>query len=157
MALGDIEVNLSGNLTADPEVRFTGSGAAVATFHVACTPRRYNRETSAWEDSGTTFLRVEAWRQQAENIAETLRKGTTVRVVGKLRQREYETREGDKRVVYEVHDANVAVDLQFQTAEVSRANSGGGGGSAPRSAPAASSAPAAAPARSGSVIDEPPF
>lgn len=163
MALGEINVQLSGNLTADPEIRFTPSGTAVAKFRVACTPRRFNRDTNSWEDAETTFLSVEAWRVLAENVAESLKKGTSVLVNGKLRQRSYTSREGEQRTVYEVHDAMVAVDLSWQTADVTKSSTSGGGrpgGSAPAAAaPAAQAAApaAAAPARPASVIDDPPF
>lgn len=114
MTVGDIPITVIGNLTADPELRFTPSGAAVSGFTVASTPRVFDKQTSEWKDGDTTFLRCSVWRQPAEHVAESLRKGDRVVVVGVLRQRNYETNEGEKRTVYEVTADEVAASLKFR-------------------------------------------
>ena len=120
-------ITLEGNLTGDPELRFTPSGAAVATFTVASTPRTFDKAAQEWKDGDTLFLRCQVWRDQAEHIAESLVKGTAVIVVGTLGQRSYETREGEKRTVYEVEASNVGPSLRNATATVTRAQRQGGG------------------------------
>lgn len=159
---GEIRVDFVGNLTKDPEIRFNeATGIAVAKFRVACTESVRNRQTNQWEDGNTTFLSVEAWRNGAENVVETLKKGMAVVVVGKLRAREYETANGEKRLSVEVYDANVGPDLSWASAEVTR-NARNGGGSAPATsaAPPAAAPPAqraTAPTGGPGRVDEPPF
>jgi len=128
MAQGDTPITLVGNIVADPELRFTPSGAAVANFRVASTPRRFNSQTNQWEDGEALFLTCNVWRQAAENVAESLQKGMRVIVTGRLRQRSYETREGEQRTVFEVEVDEVGPALKFATAKVTRASRDGGGG-----------------------------
>lgn len=125
MAQGDIQVNVAGNLTADPELRFTASGAAVASFTVACTPRRKTDE--GWEDGDATFLRCSVWRQQAENVSESLKRGDLVMVQGLLKQRSYTTAEGEKRTVMEVTVDHVGPSLRWKAATVDRVKREQGG------------------------------
>ncbi|MFL0579493.1 single-stranded DNA-binding protein [Dietzia sp. 179-F 9C3 NHS] len=129
MSQGDTPITLVGNIVADPELRFTPSGAPVANFRVASTPRRFNSQTNQWEDGEALFLTCNIWRQTAENVAESLQKGMRVIVTGRLRQRSYETREGEQRTVYEIEVDEVGPSLKFATAKVtrtSRDNQGGG-------------------------------
>lgn len=128
MAQGDTPITVVGNIVADPELRFTPSGAAVANFRIASTPRRFNSQTNQWEDGEGLFLTCNVWRQAAENVAESLQKGMRVIVNGRLRQRSYETREGEKRTVYEVEVDEVGPSLKYATAKVARTNREGGGG-----------------------------
>jgi single-strand DNA-binding protein len=169
---GDTTITVVGNLTADPELRFTPSGAAVANFTVASTPRIFDRQSSEWKDGEALFLRCNIWREAAENVAESLTRGSRVIVTGRLKQRSFETREGEKRTVFEVEVEEIGPSLKYATAKVNKANrsggggggfgGGGGGGSRPAASP--TSAPAedpwgSAPA-SGSFAgsdDEPPF
>ena len=102
MAQGDTNITVVGNIVADPELRFTPAGAAVANFRVASTPRRYNSQTNQWEDGEAMFLTCNVWRQAAENVAETMSKGMRVIVTGRLKQRSFQTREGDNRTVFEL-------------------------------------------------------
>jgi len=122
----DNQVMLVGNLTDDPELRFTPNGAAVANFRLAVTPRV--RDGDAWRDGETSFFRVNVWRQQAENVAESLQKGARCVVVGRLRSRTWETPEGEKRSATEVEADEVAPSLKFATAKVERISRGSGGG-----------------------------
>lgn len=115
---GETVITVIGNLTADPELRFTPSGAAVANFTVASTPRVYDRNTSEWKDGDTLFMRCSIWREAAENVAESLTKGTRVIVTGRLLQRTYETREGETRTVVELQVEEVAPSLRYATAKV---------------------------------------
>lgn len=124
---GDTVITIIGNLTADPELRFTPSGAAVADFTVASTPRIYDRNASEWKDGETLFLRASVWREQAENVAESLRKGMRVIVQGRLTQRSYDTREGERRTVVEMQADEVGVSLRRAKAQVTRTTSQGGG------------------------------
>jgi single-strand DNA-binding protein len=117
---GDTVITVVGNLTADPELRFTPSGAAVANFTVASTPRTLDKNSNEWKDGEALFLRCSVWRQAAENVAESLHKGTAVIVQGRLKQRSYETKEGEKRTVYELEVDEVAPSLRWATARVSR-------------------------------------
>lgn len=133
---GDTVITVIGNLTADPELRFTPAGAAVATFTVASTPRRFNAQTNQWEDGEALFLRCNIWRQAAENVAESLTKGSRVIVSGRLKQRSYETREGEKRSVIELEVEEIGPSLKYATAKVNRAGRGDGPGGAPVGAPA---------------------
>jgi single-strand DNA-binding protein len=171
---GETVITVVGNLTADPELRFTPSGAAVANFTVAATPRTFDRQSGEWKDGEALFMRCNVWRQAAENVAETLTRGMRVMVSGRLKQRSFETREGEKRTVVELEVDEVGPSLKYATAKVNKVsrsgggdfggggggfgggggNSGGSGGGAPAddpwgSAPAAGSGP--------SVDDEPPF
>ncbi len=170
---GETTITVIGNLTGDPELRFTPSGAAVAKFSVASTPRTMDRATNEWKDGETLFLNCSVWRQAAENVAESLTRGTRVIVSGRLRQRSYETREGEKRTVYELEVDEIGPSLRNATAKVQRmtrsgggggfgassgggggGNSGGGGGYAADD-PWATAAPAGG--SGGNFDDEPPF
>jgi single-strand DNA-binding protein len=176
---GDTVITVIGNLTADPELRFTPSGAAVANFTVASTPRQFDRQTNEWKDGEALFLRCNIWREAAENVAESLTRGSRVIVSGRLKQRSFETREGEKRTVVELEVDEIGPSLRYATAKVNKASRsggggggfGGGGGSRAQSAPQGGSGGAAgggaggddpwgsAPA-SGSFAggdDEPPF
>ena len=172
---GETVITVVGNLVEDPELRFTPSGAAVAAFRIASTPSRFNKDTSKWEDGDSLFLRCSVWRQAAENVAESLQRGMRVIVQGRLKQREWETKEGEKRTSYEIDVDEVGPSLKFATAKVVKTQRGSGGGGfggggqqADTSDPWASSTPAsgaAAPAgnaggwgASGTAAgDEPPF
>ncbi|HMQ65111.1 MAG TPA: single-stranded DNA-binding protein [Arachnia sp.] len=125
---GETPITLIGNLTADPELRFTPNGAAVANFTVASTPRTFDRQTNEWRDGDSMFINCSVWRQYAENVAESLSKGTRVIVSGRLKARSYETREGEKRTVFEVDVDEVGPALRYATAKVTRTTGGGGGG-----------------------------
>ena len=157
---GDTIITVVGNLTDDPELRFTSSGAAVANFTVASTPRFFDQNTNDWKDGDALFLRCSIWRQAAENVAETLTKGARVIVQGRLKQRSYETREGEKRTVYELDVDEVGPSLKYATAKVAKVTRGGGGGGfgGGGGAPAPASAPADDPwASAPAADDEPPF
>jgi len=131
---GETVITVVGNLTDDPELRFTPSGAAVANFRVASTPRTFNRQTNAWEDGDPLFLSCSVWRQAAENVAESLQRGARVVVTGRLKQRSYETREGEKRTVFELDVDEIGPSLRYATAKVTKTQrSGGGFGGAPAS------------------------
>ena len=125
---GETVITVVGNLTADPELRFTPSGAAVASFTVASTPRTFDRQANEWKDGETLFLRCSVWREAAENVAESLAKGNRVIVQGRLVQRSFETREGEKRTVVEMQVDEVGPSLRYATAKVTRTPRGGGGG-----------------------------
>jgi single-strand DNA-binding protein len=175
VAAGDTTITIVGNLTNDPELRFTPSGAAVASFTVASTPRYLDKASGEWKDGEALFLRCSVWRQVAENVAESLTRGTRVIVQGRLKQRSYETKEGEKRTVVEVEVDEVGPALRYATAKVQKTSRGGGGGGgaggfggggggaqrgAPSDDPWASPAPAggdpwATPM--GDTSDEPPF
>jgi single-strand DNA-binding protein len=130
MAAGDTQITIIGNLVNDPELRFTPAGQPVATFRVASTPRYMDRNTNEWKDGESLFLSCNVWRQAAENVAESLQRGMRVIVSGRLRQRNYETKEGEKRTVYEVEVDDVGPSLRNASAKVNRASrSGGQGGS----------------------------
>jgi single-strand DNA-binding protein len=172
MAAGDTVITLVGNLVDDPELRFTPSGAAVAKFRIASTPRFLDKQTNEWKDGESLFLSCNVWRQAAENVAESLQRGMRVIVQGRLKQRSYETKEGEKRTVYEVEVDEVGPSLKSATAKVVKtqrgAGAGGfGGGAASDNDPWASAAPAPAPAGNAGgggggwnapgASDEPPF
>ena len=123
---GDTQITLIGNLTGDPELRFTPSGAAVANFTVASTPRTFDRQSSEWKDGDTMFLNCSIWRQAAENVAETLSKGMRVIVQGRLKSRSYDDREGNRRTVFEVDVEEVGPSLRYATAKVNRTSGQGG-------------------------------
>lgn len=124
---GDTVITIVGNLTADPELRFTPSGAAVANFTVASTPRTFDRQSNEWKDGDTLFMRCSIWREAAENVAESLTKGTRVIVTGRLVQRSYETREGEKRTVVELQVDEVGPSLRYASAKLTRTQRSGGG------------------------------
>jgi single-strand DNA-binding protein len=128
MAAGDTQITVVGNLVADPELRFTPSGQPVATFRVASTPRIMDRQTNEWKDGDSLFLTCNVWRQAAENVAESLQRGMRVMVQGRLKQRNYETKEGEKRTVYEVEVDDVGPSLRNASAKVNRVSRGGGEG-----------------------------
>lgn len=165
MAQGDIQVTVIGNLTADPELRFTPSGAAVANFTIANNPRVYDKQTNGWKDGDPVFLRCNIWRQPAENVAETLVRGNRVIVTGRLRQRSFETREGEKRTVMELEVDEIGASLRFATAKINkvgrssapdgRSDDPWGSGTSGGSDDPWGSAPATAGAAAGS--DDPPF
>jgi single-strand DNA-binding protein len=166
VAAGDVTVTVVGNLTNDPELRFTPSGAAVANFTVASTPRILDKATNEWKDGDALFLRCSIWRQAAENIAESLTRGARVIVTGRLKQRSYETKEGEKRTVVECEVDEVGPSLRYATAKVTKAQRGGGsfgGGSAAgpsHGGDATSNADdpwATPPNAGGGFSDDPPF
>ncbi|WP_449061107.1 single-stranded DNA-binding protein [Planomonospora algeriensis] len=145
MAAGDTQITIVGNLVDDPELRFTPAGQAVARFRIASTPRFLDKQTNEWKDGEGLFLTCNVWRQAAENVAESLQRGMRVIVQGRLRQRSYETKEGEKRTVYEVEVDEVGPSLRNATAKVNKtARQGGGGGfgGGPAGDPWASAAPA---------------
>ena len=125
---GETPITVVGNLTADPELRFTPSGAAVANFTVASTPRTFDRQTNEWKDGEALFLNCSVWRQAAENAAESLVRGMRVIVQGNLKARSYETREGEKRTVFEIDVQEVGPSLKYATAKVQKTSRSGGGG-----------------------------
>ncbi len=167
---GDTTITVIGNLTDDPELRFTPSGAAVAKFRIASTPRFLDKASGEWKDGEPLFLACNVWRQVAENVAESLQRGSRVIVSGRLRMRSYETKEGEKRTVIELEVDEIGPSLRYATAKVQRMsrsggggygasggnNSGGGGFAADD--PWATAAPAAAASSGGGNFDdEPPF
>ncbi len=159
---GDTELTVIGNLTADPELRFTPSGAAVASFTVASTPRSFDKETGGWKDGDALFLRCNIWRQAAENVAESLTRGARVIVHGRLKQRSFETAAGEKRTVVELDVDEIGPSLKFATAQVRKADrsQGGGGGwsnTPPPEDPWASQRPAQHNTPASNYADEPPF
>ena len=180
---GETIITVVGNLTDDPELRFTPSGAAVANFTVASTPRTFDKNSNEWVDQEAMFLRCSIWRQAAENVAESLQRGMRVVVHGRLKARSYETREGEKRTVFEIDVEEIGPSLKFATAKVNRTSrqgggggysgggqgaQGGGGQSAPADDPWATPAPAASGSSGaaadpwgapgvGGAADEPPF
>ncbi|MDO5512188.1 single-stranded DNA-binding protein [Corynebacterium sp.] len=127
MAIGDTPITVVGNVVADPELRFTPSGAAVANFRVASTPRVFNRDSGQYEDGEALFLTCNVWRQAAENVAESLSKGMRVIVNGRLKQRSYQTKEGENRTVFEIEVDEVGPSLKFASAQINRNPREGGG------------------------------
>ena len=125
---GDTVITIIGNLTADPELRFTPSGAAVANFTVASTPRQFDRQSNEWKDGETLFMRCSVWRDAAENVAESCQRGMRVIVSGRLKSRSYETKEGEKRTVVEMDVDEIGPSLRSATAKVNKTQRGGGGG-----------------------------
>jgi single-strand DNA-binding protein len=125
---GDTLLTLIGNLTADPELRFTPSGAAVANFTVASTPRAFDRQSNEWKDGETLFMRCSVWRDAAENVAESLQRGSRVIVTGRLKSRTWDTKEGEKRTVMELEVDELGPSLRYATAKVNKTQRGGGGG-----------------------------
>jgi single-strand DNA-binding protein len=179
---GETTITVVGNLTDDPELRFTPSGAAVAKFRIASTPRTLDRQSGEWKDGEPLFLACNIWRDAAEHVAESLQRGARVIVQGRLRQRSYETREGEKRTVYELEVDEIGPSLRYATAKVQKMSrsggggggfgSGGGGGNRPQQSsgggggnsssfddPWATAAPASSGGgrNSSSFDDEPPF
>jgi single-strand DNA-binding protein len=136
---GETIITVVGNLTDDPELRFTPSGAAVANFTVASTPRNFDKNTNEWVDGEAMFLRCSIWRQAAENVAESLQRGMRVVVQGRLKARSYETREGEKRTVFEIEVEEIGPSLKFATAKVNRVSRSGGGGYSGGGAPSGQS------------------
>ncbi|MDX6341139.1 MAG: single-strand DNA-binding protein [Trebonia sp.] len=176
MAAGDTPITVVGNLVADPELRFTPSGQPVATFRVASTPRMRDNATGEWKDGDSLFLSCNVWRQAAENVAESLQRGMRVVVTGRLRQRNYETKEGEKRTVYEVEVDDVGPSLRNASAKVNKVSRGSGeggfgggtnrpagggysGGQGPASSGSSSRTedPWASSDNGGGYSDEPPF
>lgn len=153
---GETAITIVGNCVADPELRFTQSGAAVASFTVASTPSRYDKAQEKFVDGEALFLRCNVWRQVAENVAESLVRGARVIVTGRLKQRSFETKEGEKRTVVELDVDEIGPSLRYATAKVNKVSRDGGG-------PGSSSTPAgdpwgsAPPATGGGFADEPPF
>lgn len=157
MAAGDTVITIVGNLVDDPELRFTPSGAAVAKFRVASTPRYLDKTTNEWKDGDSLYLTCNVWRQAAENAAESLQRGMRVIVQGRLKQRSYETKEGEKRTVFEVEVDEVGPSLKNATAKVAKTGrTGNGGGAATPADDPWASAPAGGGWGNGSM-DEPPF
>jgi len=160
MAAGDVTVTITGNLTNDPELRFTPNGLAVASFTVASSSRILDRTTNEWKDGDTVFMRCNVWRQYAENVAETLTKGTRVIVTGRLKQRSYETKEGQQRQVVELEVDDVGPALRNATAKVTRMTRSDNSGST-GTGPAANDPWAASGNQTdswgGGFADEPPF
>ena len=155
---GDTPITIVGNLTNDPELRFTPSGAAVASFTVASTPRFLDKSTNEWKDGDALFLRCSLWRQAAENAAESLQRGYRVIVTGRLKQRSFETKEGEKRTVIEIDVDEIGPSLKYATAKVNKTSRGGGSGSSNGGfggSPADD--PWSTPAPVGATSDEPPF
>ena len=166
MAAGDTQITVVGNLVDDPELRFTPAGQPVARFRVASTPRFRDNASGEWKDGDSLFLTCNVWRQAAENVAESLQRGMRVIVSGRLRQRSYETKEGEKRTVYEIEVDDVGPSLRNASAKVNRANRSGGsqGGGSGYSGGQSSSGgtrqdadPWASDAGAGGYSDEPPF
>lgn len=125
---GETVITVVGNLVDDPELRFTPSGAAVANFRIASTPRTFDKQTNEWKDGEALFLSCSIWRQAAENVAESLQRGMRVVVQGRLKSRSYETREGEKRTVFEIEVEEVGPSLKYATAKVTKTSRSGGGG-----------------------------
>lgn len=144
------EVTIHGRLVDSPELRFTPNGHAVAKFRVAASERVLDKATNEWKDGDRCFLSVEVWNKAAENVAESLERGTAVIVTGQLRQREYETKEGEKRSAFEVVRASVSVDLTGQIAAVTKSTNGGAGTASSQNSASAAQQPKA-------PFDEPPF
>ena len=161
MAAGDTQITIVGNLVDDPELRFTPAGQPVARFRVASTPRFRDNASGEWKDGDSLFLTCNVWRQAAENVAESLQRGMRVIVSGRLRQRSYETKEGEKRTVYEVEVDDVGPSLRNASAKVNRANrsSGQGGSGYSGQGSSGGSRAEADPwaSDSGAYSDEPPF
>jgi single-strand DNA-binding protein len=126
---GDTVITIIGNVTGDPELRFTPSGAAVANFTVASTPRAFDRQSNEWKDGETLFMRCSVWRDAAENVAESIQRGTRVIVSGRLKSRSYETKEGEKRTVVEMDVDEIGPSLRYASAKVTKTQRGGGQGS----------------------------
>lgn len=157
---GEIIITVVGNLTGDPELRFTASGAAVASFTIASTPRTFDRQTNEWKDGEALFLRCSIWREAAENVAESLTKGMRVVAQGRLVQRSFETREGEKRTLVELQVDEIGPSLRYASAKVTRASRNGGGAQEFQKSAMSGQEPdtwaTAGPTNNG-FADEPPF
>lgn len=127
MAQGDVNITMVGNLVADPELRYTPNGAAVANFRIASTPRVFDRQANEWKDGEALFMSCSIWREAAENVSESLTRGARVIVTGRLKSRSYETKEGEKRTVTELEVDEVGPSLRYATAKVNRTERGAGG------------------------------
>ena len=161
---GDTIITVIGNLTGDPELRWTPSGAAVANFTIASTPRTLDRQTQEWKDGEALFLRCSVWREAAENVAESLTRGSRVVAQGRLKQRSFETKEGEKRSVVELEVDEIGPSLRYATATIAKASRSSGrpaGGSAAGNggggADGGSADPWAVPVGAGAGAEEPPF
>ncbi|MET0493199.1 MAG: single-stranded DNA-binding protein [Actinoplanes sp.] len=162
---GETTITVVGNLTDDPELRFTPSGAAVAKFRIASTPRTMDRQSGEWKDGEPLFLACNVWRDAAEHVAESLQRGARVIVQGRLRQRSYETREGEKRTVYELEVDEIGPSLRYATAKVQKMSRSGGGGGGFGASNGGGGGGSRQPSNSGgasggsssSFDDEPPF
>jgi single-strand DNA-binding protein len=165
MAAGDTQITVIGNLVDDPQLRYTSTGLAVASFRVASTPRFLDKNTNEWKDGDSLFLSCNVWRQAAENVAESLQRGMRVIVSGRLKQRSYETKEGEKRTVYEVEVDDVGPSLRNASAKVNRSTratggaggSGGYGSAGGRAGSAPADDPWASDPADAGFTDEPPF
>ncbi|MBK6762352.1 MAG: single-stranded DNA-binding protein [Micrococcales bacterium] len=159
--VGEPQITLVGNMVADPELRFTPSGVAAASIRIAVTPRNRDNASGEWKDGETVWLSGTVWRQYAENVAESLRKGMRVIVIGRLKQRSYETREGEKRTVYEVDIDDIGPALRYATASIQRTSRGSSADAGAAPAPSGGGDPWGAPAGGGDAwggaVDEPPF
>ena len=153
----DTIITLVGNLTADPEIRFTPQGAAVANFTVASTPRSFDKQKNEFVDGDTLFMRCSIWREAAENVAESLTKGMRVIVQGRLVQRSYEDRDGQKRTVVELQVDEIGPSLKYASAKVTRAQRSGNGGGFAGGAPSGQGDPWAGSAPAGGFSETPPF
>ena len=151
---GDTIITVVGNLTADPELRFTPSGAAVANFTVASTPRAFDKQSNEWKDQEALFLRCSVWREAAENVAESLTKGNRVIVQGRLKARSYETKEGERRTSMELEVDEIGPSMKYATAKVSR-KQGGNGQNAPQGGYQAQGGGNARPGNSGASQGQP--
>jgi single-strand DNA-binding protein len=149
---GETQFTMIGNLVGDPELRYTPSGQAVATFRIASTPRTYDKQANEWKDGDSLFLSVTVWRQQAETVCESLQRGMRVIVNGRLKQRSYETKEGEKRTVYEVEAEDVGPSLRNASAKVTKSER-----TRAESRPAAQSDPWQADNGNSGFSEEPPF
>jgi len=156
---GETVITVVGNLTEDPELRYTPSGAAVAKFRVASTPRSFDKQSGEWRDGEAMFLACNAWRSLAENTAETLSKGSRVVIQGRLRQRSYETREGEKRTIFELEVDEIGPSLRYATAKIHKVSRSNETSSNTRNTQSSGPAddPWAAPLPQTSHSDEPPF
>jgi single-strand DNA-binding protein len=156
---GETQITIVGNLVDEPELRFTPAGAGVAKFRIASTPRTFDKQTNEWKDGESLFLTCSVWRQAAENVAESLQRGMRVIVQGRLKQRSYETAQGEKRTVYEIDVDEVGPSLSRATAKVTKNQSGSGSNGARQQQPTPAADPwASKPAPAGgSYSDEPPF
>jgi single-strand DNA-binding protein len=152
---GDTTITIVGNLTNDPELRFTPSGAAVASFTVASTPRSFDRQANEWKDGETLFMRCSIWRQAAENVAESLQRGMRVVVTGRLKSRTFDTREGEKRTVIEMEAEEIGPSLKYATAKVNRTTRSGGEGGFGSGSGSASGGSSGSSGAGGSAVDDP--
>ncbi|RIJ77958.1 single-stranded DNA-binding protein [Nakamurella silvestris] len=154
---GDTIITVVGNLTADPELRFTASGAAVANFTVASTPRTFDRASGEWKDGEALFLRCNIWRQAAENVAESLTRGSRVVVTGRLKQRSFDTKEGEKRTVIELEVDEIGPSLRYATAKITKGTRPAGNAGAGDAVASPADPWASEPPTDGGYSDEPPF